>query len=146
MKVIRVNEDIVWNTHIPASIDSVFNFLNSDKGRASFWSESAIEKNDAIHFKFINGISCISPILERNPPYLFVLEYMDSIARFELKSDGKHATDLKLINQNVSQDDWLDVYAGWLNVLFPLKAMVCYGVDLRNHDPSRSWKQKFIDQ
>ena len=42
--------------------------------------------------------------------------------------------------------EWHDVHAGWLNVLFPLKAMLAFGVDLRNHDPSRSWDQGYADQ
>jgi hypothetical protein len=31
-------------------------------------------------------------------------------------------------------------------VLFPFKAAADFGVDLRNHDPSRSWDQGYADR
>ncbi len=34
---------------------------------------------------------------------------------------------------------------GWLNVLLPLKAMLDFGVDLRNHDPTRTWNERYVD-
>jgi len=32
------------------------------------------------------------------------------------------------------------------NVLFPLKAWLMPGADLRNHDPTRSWDDGYVDQ
>jgi hypothetical protein len=46
----------------------------------------------------------------------------------------------------VEGDAWHEVHAGWLNVLFPLKAYVAHGVDLRNHDPRRTWDEGYADQ
>lgn len=31
------------------------------------------------------------------------------------------------------------MHAGWLNVLFPLKAWLLQGLDWRNDDPTRTW-------
>jgi hypothetical protein len=37
------------------------------------------------------------------------------------------------------------VAAGWVSVLLALKAAVDFGVDLRNHDPERTWSTGFVD-
>jgi len=37
------------------------------------------------------------------------------------------------------------VLAGWVSVLMALKAAVDHGVDLRNHDPQRTWDQGYAD-
>jgi hypothetical protein len=54
-------------------------------------------------------------------------------------------TDLLLVHDGIDTAEWNDVHAGWLNVLFPLKAMLVFGVDLRNHDLARSWDQGYAD-
>lgn len=35
--------------------------------------------------------------------------------------------------------------AGWVSVLLALKAAVDFSVDLRNHDPGRTWDQGYAD-
>ena len=47
---------------------------------------------------------------------------------------------------SVAAEEWHEVHAGWLNVLLPLKAWIAHGVDLRNHDPGRTWAQGYVDQ
>ena len=136
---------IRWRLHLAAPPEKVFAALDSDQGRAAFWAESAVEKDGAIHFRFPGGFSCVSRVLERRAPALFVLDYMGAVARFELRSDGKGGTDLLLTHEGVAPEEWNEVHAGWLNVLFPLKAWVVHGVDLRNHDPSRTWDAGYAD-
>lgn len=137
---------IRWRIHIPAPPERVYGALDSDAGRASFWAESAIETDGAIEFRFINGYRCRSPILERRPPRTFAIDYFGGPVRFELTPDGGGGTDLLLTHEGIGPDEWNEVHAGWLNVLFPLKAWVVHGVDLRNHDRARSWDQGFADQ
>jgi hypothetical protein len=36
-------------------------------------------------------------------------------------------------------------FAGWASVLLALKAAVDFGVDLRHHDPERTWDQGYGD-
>lgn len=136
---------IEWRMNIPASPAKVFAALNTDSGRAAFWAESAIETEGHIEFQFINGAKHRSRIIERRPPYLFSIVYFGSPARFELTDDGSGGTDLLLSHEGVSTQEWTEVHAGWLNVLFPLKAWVAFGIDLRNHDPSRSWDKGYAD-
>jgi uncharacterized protein YndB with AHSA1/START domain len=142
----RVGGAIRWRIHIAASLEKVFTVLDSCDGRAAFWAESATEVDGYIDFRFINGDAYRSKVLERRPPRLLCIDYFGGPARFELTADGKGGTDLLLTHDGVAAEEWSEVHAGWLNVLFPLKAWVAYGVDLRNHDPTRSWQHGYADQ
>ena len=137
---------IRWRMHIPVPPERVFAALDSDEGRARFWAESAVETDESIDFRFSNGAVCTSRIVARQPPDLFEVDYFGGPARFELSSDGKGGTDLLLTHQGIGLEEWNEVHAGWLNVLFPLKAWLAHGVDLRNHDAARSWDQGYADQ
>ncbi len=137
---------IRWRLHIPVAPEKVYEALDSDAGRAAFWAEAAVERAGAIEFRFINGYSYSSPILERQPPGVWAIDYMGGEARFELAPDGRGGTDLLLTHAGVAIDEWNEVHAGWLNVLFPLKVWLMQGPDIRNHDPQRSWDQGYADQ
>jgi uncharacterized protein YndB with AHSA1/START domain len=146
MKGDRPGGPIRWRMHIPAPPEVVFAALDSNSGRAAFWAESAQEVDGHIDFRFANGYTHRGRILERRPPAVFAVDYFAGSARFELSADGRDGTDLLLTHEGVARDEWNEVHAGWLNVLFPLKAWVAYGVDLRNHDARRSWEQGYADQ
>lgn len=137
---------IRWRMHLPVSPERVYAALDSDNGRAAFWAESAIEREGAIDFRFISGYECTSRILERHPHSVWAIDYMGGEARFELTEDGVGGTDLLLTHYGMTAEEWNEVHAGWLNVLFPLKSWVVYGIDIRNHDPARSWEQGYADQ
>jgi uncharacterized protein YndB with AHSA1/START domain len=136
---------IRWRMHIPAPPERVFAALDSANGRAAFWAVSAMEADGWIDFRFADGSRWRARILERRPPSVFVVDYFGGPARFELSPDGRGGTDLLLTHDLPDADEWHEVHAGWLNVLFPLKAWVAYGVDLRNHDPERSWSAGYAD-
>lgn len=146
MKGDRVGGPIRWRMYIPVPPEKVFAALDSDEGRASFWAESTVEVDTHIEFQFANGYSCKSRILERRPPHLLSIDYLGGPARFELTADRKGGTDLLLTHEGVGMEEWNEVHAGWLNVLFPMKAWLTHGVDLRNHDRERSWDQGYADQ
>lgn len=137
---------IQWKMHFPLEPNTIFKALNTDKGRASFWAESAIEQDGIVEFIFANGYVHRGKILERVPAELWAVDYFGGPVTFKLSADGKGGTDLLMTHSGVPQDNWYEVHAGWLNVLFPMKAWLVYGVDLRNHDPSRSWDQGYADQ
>jgi uncharacterized protein YndB with AHSA1/START domain len=132
--------------HIPVAPHLVFAALTTDSGRARFWAESSVEGDGMIAFRFVNGLTHVSKIVESEPHRLFAIEYFGSVARFELMDDGRGGTDLVLTNTGVALEEWHEVFAGWLNVLFPLKAWLVSGVDLRNHDSQRTWDQGYCDQ
>jgi uncharacterized protein YndB with AHSA1/START domain len=142
----QVGGPIRWRVHLQAPPDVVFTALDSEGGRASFWAERAPEVDGHIEFTFVDGQTHRARILERRRPHRFAIEYFGSPAEFELTDDGSGGTDLLLTHRGVNAAEWNEVHAGWLNVLFPLKAWVVHGIDLRNHDPRRSWVQGYADQ
>ena len=146
MKGDSIGGPIRWRMHIPVPPERVYDALDSDDGRAAFWAESAGEESGHIEFVFINGFRCASRVLERQRPTAWSIDYLGGPVRFELTPDGSDGTDLLLTHEGVSPDEWNEVHAGWLNVLFPLKAWLMSGVDLRNHDVKRSWDEGYADQ
>jgi uncharacterized protein YndB with AHSA1/START domain len=137
---------IRWRMHIRVPRARVWDALTTDAGRAAFWAESAVERDGAIDFVFANGFRCRGRVLERAAPARFALEYFDGVASFDLAASGAEATDLLLTHVGVERAHWHEVHAGWLNVLFPLKAWLAFGVDLRNHDAARTWDDGYADQ
>lgn len=146
MKGDSIGGPIRWRMHVPVPPAKPFAALDSDDGRASFWAEAAVEADGHIEFRFINGYRYTSRVLERRPPAVWSIDYFGGPARFELTADGRGGTDLLLTHQDVSPEEWNEVHAGWLNVLFPLKAWAAFGVDLRNHDAERTWDHGYADQ
>ena len=76
---------------------------------------------------------------------LLALEYLGGPVRFELTPDGEGGTELRMTHEGVRAAEWIETHAGWLNVLFPLKAWVLHGVDLRNQAPDRTWEEGYAD-
>ena len=136
---------IRWRMHLPASPRVVFAALATAEGRAAYWAESAEEHDGVVRFVFPGGVVHEARIVESQAPDRFVLEYFDGVARFELEDDGRGGTDLSLTHEGVERREWVETHAGWLNVLFPLKAWLAGRVDLRNHDPARSWARGYAD-
>ena len=141
------NPDIIsWRLHLRSTAQIVYERLSADNGRAGFWAESAVEQDGVIHFLFPNQAEWKGKVLENNPPHRFKVEYYGgSITTFELESDGVGGTDLLLTDQGVSEEDRTEVIAGWVSVLMALKASVDFGIDLRNHDPNRTWDEGFVE-
>ena len=144
MAIPSTADTIVWRLHLRSSPDRVFDLLNSDEGRASFWSKSAIERDGAIEFEAKSGNRWSCRIVERTPPVRFVMEY-GGLTTFELEDDGSGGTDLTLTNTGVAPEDREDALPGWLNILLPLKARADFDVDLRSDDPARDWNRGYVD-
>jgi uncharacterized protein YndB with AHSA1/START domain len=136
MSIPSTDATVLWRLHLRSSPEAVYGLLNSDEGRASFWSKSAIERNGAIDFEAKNGNRWSSRIIERIPARRLVLEY-GGVTTFDLSPDGRGGTDLTLTNTGFAPDERDDVLPGWLNILLSLKAQAEFGVDLRNDDPER---------
>ena len=136
---------IYWKLHLKAGPEKIFKLLMSSAGRAKFWAEEAIEENNTIHFVFPNGQTYISTILKTVPNKEFHLNYFDSLVKFQLEPSLSGGTDLSLINENVEEDEFAEVNAGWVSVLMNLKAVADFQCDLRNHNPDKSWDQGYVD-
>jgi uncharacterized protein YndB with AHSA1/START domain len=136
---------IRWKLHLGSAPEFVFRQLTTDQGRARFWAEESKTIGDEIELTFGDGTRCRCKILSMETPAMFALSYFGSVVEFRLASDGADGTDLTMTNSGVPEAEWQEVHAGWLNVLFPLKAAVDHGIDLRNHDRGRTWGQGFVD-
>ncbi|MGH6960898.1 MAG: hypothetical protein ACREE7_10470 [Dongiaceae bacterium] len=65
---------------------------------------------------------------------------------FELQPDADGTgTDLQMTCRNVPDGDRMEVAAGWVSVLMAMKAAVDFNVDLRTHDPGRTWWAGYAD-
>jgi uncharacterized protein YndB with AHSA1/START domain len=137
-------ELITWRLHLRATPAVVYALLATDEGRARFWAEQAVERDGMIDFIFPGGQRWQGTILAREPPHRFALVYIGgSTTTFTLTDDGEGGTELLLTDAGVPQADRIEVTAGWVSVLLALKAAVDFGVDLRNHDPERTWEQGY---
>jgi uncharacterized protein YndB with AHSA1/START domain len=141
-----VSGPIRWRLHLSSPPEKVYEFLATPEGREQFWAESALEVDGHVLFRFPNGQEHRGKVMSALPPCRFSLVYFgDSLTTFELEPDGRGGTDLTLTDDGVPENWWQETHAGWLSVLFALKAAADYGIDLRNHDPIRSWDQGFVD-
>ncbi|MDX1478174.1 MAG: SRPBCC domain-containing protein [Saprospiraceae bacterium] len=136
---------VTWKIHLRSSPSKVFAFLTTDAGRAAFWAESAVEHEGEIQFTFSSGVTYRGRVIRVVPSTLFELDYFASLVRFELEDDGQGGTDLTVTNTHFEADVYLDLHAGWISVLMALKAAADHGIDLRNHDPERTWSQGYAD-
>ncbi|MGH7493555.1 MAG: hypothetical protein ACREOO_14350 [bacterium] len=139
-------EKIIWRLHLRSSLVRVYEMLSTDRGRARFWAESAVEKDGVIHFIFPNAQRWEGKIVARQAPNLFAVEYIgDSLVRFELNGNGNEGTLLTLIDAGVAAPERTEVIAGWVSVLLALKAAADFDVDLRNHNTNMTWDQSFVE-
>jgi uncharacterized protein YndB with AHSA1/START domain len=137
---------IRWRLHLASPPGAVYDLLATADGRARFWAESATEADDHIEWVWPGGLSARTRIIHASPPQRFSVEYFGgSVVTFGLGDDGSGGTDLTLTDAGVRDVDWAETHAGWVSVLMALKALADHGVDLRNHDPTRTWESGYVD-
>lgn len=136
---------IRWKMHFLSPKEDVFSALATDEGRARYWAESAPEVNGQVTFHILGYEPFAGRILTSNAPSLFALEYFGTIVEFSLQDDGGGGTDLSLVAMQVDESIRMEMVAGWVSVLMAMKAAVDHGVDLRNHDKSRTWSDGYAD-
>lgn len=135
---------ISWKLKLTSSKERVYYMLSTNEGRASFWAESAKQKDREIHFVFPNGEQYQSRIINNKPCEEFIIDYFGSIVIFTIKEE-KGATILTLINKEVHPDEIIEVNAGWVSVLMALKAACDYNIDLRNHSSEYRWDNGYVE-
>ncbi len=133
-----------WKIFLQAPIEKVFAALSTDEGRETFWAEKTIERDGSIDFVFPNGETYKAEILAKTAPVQLSIRYFDAVTTFDLEA-AADGTTLALNVSEAPEDDWLESYAGWVSVLMNMKAVLDFGADLRNHDPAKSWGQRFVD-
>jgi uncharacterized protein YndB with AHSA1/START domain len=136
---------IRWKLRFRSAPEVVYKALSSPAERKRYWAESAEESNGVIHYVFLNGIEDRGEILESRPSTKFVVRYFGMRVEFALTPDSQGGTDLSLTATDVDEGERMEISAGWVSWLMAMKAAVDFGVDLRNHDSTRTWFQGYAD-
>jgi hypothetical protein len=137
---------VSWRVHLCAAPSTVYELIATSSGRTRFWAESAEEHDGVIEFRFSSGAIWRGRVLEQVPPRRYAVEYFGgSRVQFDFAGDNAGGTDLVLTESGILPGEWAESHAGWVSVLLTLKAAVDFGVDLRNHDPARSWDTGYVD-
>ena len=137
---------IVWRLRLASPPERVFAAWLSPTDHEHFWCErSEVLPDGSFRQHFIDGTVACCAVEGTNSPVHVRFRYFTTRVDVHLERRGD-GTDLTLRVCDVAPDEWNDVHAGWLNVLLPFKAWVDFGVDLRNHDPGRTWGQRYVDQ
>ena len=136
---------IVWRLRLSSPPERVFAAWLNPADHVRFWAERSEPEADGFRLHFIDGTSELCKVTDTASPSHIRMQYFGARVDITLErvDDG---TDLTLTARDVPEADWQDVNAGWLNVLLPFKAWVDFGVDIRSHDPTRTWRQRYVDQ
>ncbi len=139
------DRDILWRLHLSAPPDRVFHTWLDAEEQTRFWCERSRALPGGFELEFIDGTRERCAVVEATSPTLIRFVYFGADVEIALES-AAGGTDLTLTSRGVPPEEWADTYAGWLNVLLPFKAWLEFGVDLRNHDPARTWRERYVDQ
>lgn len=137
-------DTILWRVFIAKPTAQVFAYLTHDALRQQYWCELSVQDGPNIAMHFSNRQKTMAQVQGVAAPKVFDLRYFDSDVSFRLEATAV-GTILTVENTGVAVDEWQAVQSGWVSVLLALKAACQFGIDLRNHDPARSWDQGFVD-
>ena len=140
-----IGKPITWKVKLRSPPERVYETLATAEGRARFWAVEAPERDGAIHFRFSNGWTELSPVRRAESPSCFELVYFGAPTRFDIVLHEDGGCVLTVSAYDVPDDEWQEVNAGWVSVLLALKSAVDFGIDLRNSEPDLSWQAGLVD-
>ena len=137
---------ISWKVCIARPRGAIFELLATDRGRERFWVHRSEQLGSQLTLRFLDGTTLKTEILESSAPTRFALEYFNhSHASFTLERVDDASTVVHLLETGLDEPTARENRPGWVSVLLNLKAVAQLGVDLRNHDPRRSWTAGYVD-
>jgi uncharacterized protein YndB with AHSA1/START domain len=143
---IQVTADrLRWRVHLSSSPQEIYRLLATDSGRECFWAESSEASGDQVLMVFPDRSWTTMRVLEAAPPDRFVVDYFGIETTFEIDAVDVNSSVLRVTASSVPAGEVVDVAAGWVSVLLCLKAFVKFRYDLRNHEPSLTWNEGFVD-
>jgi hypothetical protein len=135
---------IDWRIHLASTPEAVWSAWTTDEGRELFWSETSSSAEGGFDLGFVNGERLRVDLVEARPPERLVFRYFGgSTVMIDIVADPAGGSDLRLREEGAP--DPVGNHAGWVSVLLAFKAAVDFGIDLRSHDPGRSWDEGFVD-
>ncbi|WP_427891605.1 hypothetical protein ACQHIV_03580 [Kribbella sp. GL6] len=114
-----------------SAASDVYRAISTVLGRERFWAEQAPEADGVISFVLADGRKDESRIEHAIQDQVYELRYFGRTLTFRL-APAAAGTDLTLTSDDTGDAPEL------VSLLLRLKASVDFGVDLRNHDASRS--------
>jgi uncharacterized protein YndB with AHSA1/START domain len=136
---------ISWRIHFASSPERVYRALSTDEMRRRYWAENVMEADGTIRYVFLNGIESTGRVLEARPPQRYAVTYFENRVTFDIASDGCGGSDMLMRCMDVQDAERCELTAGWVSWLLAMKAAVDFDVDLRNHDPDRTWQHGYAD-
>jgi uncharacterized protein YndB with AHSA1/START domain len=129
-----------WKVRFKSAPSEVYRALSTPLGRSRFWADSAKEADGVIHFVLPGDRVDDSRIERALRDQLYAVTYFGRLLTFTLAPDDEtNGTDLTLTYQSPDDPAAAETdSATWVSLLLRLKASVDFGVDLRNHDDSRT--------
>ncbi|WP_432877687.1 hypothetical protein ACQPYH_29250 [Kribbella sp. CA-245084] len=112
--------------------NDVYRAVSTALGRERFWATSAPESGGVISFALGDGRTGECRIEEAVQDELYRLRYFGRTLTFTLAAGETGGTALTLSSDGPADD------AEVVSLLLRLKASVDFGVDLRNHDDTRT--------
>jgi len=112
--------------------NDVYRAVSTSLGRERFWATSAPESGGVISFVLADGRTGECRIEEAVQDELYRLQYFGRTLTFALAAGETGGTELTLSSSDPADS------AEVVSLLLRLKASVDFGVDLRNHDETRT--------
>ncbi len=133
-----------WRVRFASPPEAVWQAWTTDAGRERFWAETSSGDDAGFELSFLNGEALRVEVVEARAPGLLVFRYFGgSTVTIDFAAGGSGGCDLRLREEGAA--DPAGNRAGWVSVLLSCKAAVDFGVDLRSHDPARSWDEGYVD-
>lgn len=140
---------------IKASVERVFAAWTNDRIVSKWFTEKTViepRKGGRIYFEWVAGDKLDTKVIAiaKNRKFVFPFGSKGEEVSVTFKKDGRE-TLCELHQYNMGTDPtskWnmhRGCIQGWTFFLANLKAYLEHGVDLRGHDPKRSYKQDYIN-
>jgi hypothetical protein len=136
---------ITWRVCLPANPDRVLTAWLDPADQEGFLCRTSELAPGGFHLTFPNGEATRLSVRQIVSPSRLIFSYFDAVVDITLQPRG-HETELTLVTTGYAPSACLDVTAGWVSVLWALKALLTTGRDLRTHHPSHTWNERYVDQ
>lgn len=136
-------------------VSKVFNAWTDDRIVSRWFTEKTIiepRKNGRIYFEWLAGDKMDDKIISisKNRRFTFPFGRHGERVAVSFKKDGRGTIcELRQFNMKTTPKARWTMHRGciqgWTFFLANLKSYLEYGIDLRSHDPARSYKQDYVN-